>query len=268
MSLRTPGLVVVGVLLSASTYADQTQSSESNRPTIDGAAAAELPPLITRHVAGPPTLRAVRISEPLRIDGRLDEPLYISVAPISDFVQMEPDEGMPATERTDVWIAFDGESLYVTFRCWESQPERVVAKEMRRDHPTLWSGDDQVSFFLDTFQDRRNGVEFTVNSIGGRMDGQTFNEVQWNGDWNTVWDVRTGKFSDGWVVEIAVPFKSLRYRPGENQIWGFNASRTNRWRNELSFLTPVPKARGQSGLHYASMAAPLTGISVPPGSKN
>jgi hypothetical protein len=127
MSLRTPGLVVVGLLLSASTYADQSQTSESNRPTIDGVAAAELSPLITRHAAGPPTLHAVRISEPLRIDGRLDEPLY-SVAPISDFVQMEPDEGMPATERTDVWIAFDHDTLYVTFRCWNRSPSGLLPR--------------------------------------------------------------------------------------------------------------------------------------------
>ena len=225
-------------------------------------------PLYAGQAAGPPTLRAIRLSAPLRIDGRLDEALYTTVAPISDFIQMEPDEGAPATERTDLWIAFDDDTFYVSFRCSESHPERVVAKEMRRDHTTLWSGDDQVSFFLDTFYDRRNGVEFTLNSIGGRMDGQTFNEQQWNGDWNTVWDSQVGRFDGGWIVEIAIPFKSLRYRPGEDQIWGFNASRTNRWKNELSFLTLVPKARGQSGLHWASLAAQLVGIAVPPGSKN
>ena len=181
---------------------------------------------------------------------------------------MEPEEGAPATERTELWIAFDRDTFYVSFRCWESQPERVVAKEMRRDHGTIWSGDDNVSFFLDTFYDRRNGFTFTVNSLGGRQDGQTFNELQWNGDWNAIWDVRTGRFEGGWIVETAIPFKSLRYRPGEDQIWGFNAYRTNRWKNELSFLTAVPKARGQSALQHASLAAQLVGIIVPSGSKN
>ncbi len=260
------GLVGGLVLLVQPTYAQQA-------PTVSSTIAVDAfvgPPvsMISRQVAGPPTLRAVRLLEPLRIDGRLDEALYTTVPAISDFVQMEPEEGAPATERTELWIAFDGDTFYVSFRCWESQPERVVAKEMRRDHGTIWSGDDNVSFFLDTFYDRRNGFTFTVNSLGGRQDGQTFNELQWNGDWNAIWDVRTGRFEGGWIVETAIPFKSLRYRPGEDQIWGFNAYRTNRWKNELSFLTAVPKARGQSALQHASLAAQLVGITVPSGSKN
>ena len=141
-----------------------------------------------------------------------------------------------------MWLAFDDDNVYVTFRNFESQPDRVVAKEMRRDHTTVWSGDDIVSFIFDTFHDRRSGVEFTINSIGGRQDGQTTNERQWNGDWNTIWDFAVGRFEGGWIVETAIPFKSLRYRPGADQTWGFNAFRTNRWKNELSY--PVPGAEG------------------------
>src|SRR5688572_26978013 len=144
--------------------------------------------LISRDAAGSATLRAVQLTQPLRIDGRLDEGFYAGVDPISDFIQIEPQEGSPATERTEVWLAFDEDNMYVTFRNFESQPDRVVAKEMRRDHTTVWSGDDIVSFLFDTFHDRRSGVEFTINSIGGRQDGQTTNERQWNGDWNTIWD--------------------------------------------------------------------------------
>jgi uncharacterized protein DUF5916 len=260
------GLVGGLVLLAQPTYAQQAPTVSSNI-AVDAFVGPPVS-MISRQVAGPPTLRAVQLLEPLRIDGRLDEALYTNVPAISDFVQMEPEEGAPATERTELWIAFDRDTFYVSFRCWESQPERVVAKEMRRDHGTIWSGDDNVSFFLDTFYDRRNGFTFTVNSLGGRQDGQTFNELQWNGDWNAIWDVRTGRFEGGWIVETAIPFKSLRYRPGEDQIWGFNAYRTNRWKNELSFLTAVPKARGQSALQHASLAAQLVGITAPSGSKN
>ena len=213
------------------------------------------------------TVRAIRVTEPLRIDGRLDEAFY-RTEPISNFVQVEPAEGEPATEKTDVWLAFDDDNLYVVFRNWESQPGRVVAKEMRRDHTTIWSGDDIVAFHLDTFHDRRNGFEFALNSIGGRQDAQTSNERQWNGDWNTVWSYSVGTFEQGWVVEAAIPFKSLRYAPGSEQTWGFNAFRTNRWKNELSFLSPTPKARGQGGLHMASRSANLVGLMVPSGSKN
>ena len=230
-------------------------------------AAAGQVPTVTRQEGAPPIIRATRV-EALTIDGRLDEAFYRTVEPVTDFVQIEPEEGSPATEKTEVWIAFDRENVYVTYRNWESRPDRVVAKEMRRDANNMWQGDDIVSFFMDTFYDRRNGVEFTVNSIGGRSDGQTSNERQYNGDWNTVWDFAVGRFEGGWTVEIALPFKSLRYRPGENQIWGFNSFRTNRWKNELSFLTPVPKSRGQGGLHQASMAAQLVGNTAPSGSKN
>ena len=216
----------------------------------------------------PPTVRAVRIDTPLRIDGQLDEPLYRDVAPITNFTQIEPREGDAATEKTDVWIAFDADNIYISFRNWESRPDLRVAKEMRRDHSSIWNGDDNIAFLIDTFYDRRNGFEFTLNSIGGRQDAQIANERQWIGDWNTVWDFSVGTFEGGWTAETAIPFKSLRYRPGENQVWGFNAMRTNRWKNELSFLTPVPKARGQGGLHQASLAATLVGLSAPAGSRN
>ena len=234
----------------------------------DAGPARQATALISRDAAGSATLRAVQLTQPLRIDGRLDEGLYADVDPISDFIQIEPQEGSPATERTEVWLAFDEDNLYVAFRNFESQPQRVVAREMRRDHSTVWSGDDIVSFMLDTFHDRRNAVEFTVNSIGGRQDGQTTNERQYNGDWNTTWDFAVGTFEGGWIVETAIPFKSLRYRPGVDQTWGFNAFRTNRWKNELSYLIPVPKERGQQGLHMASLAAPIVGIIAPSGAKN
>ncbi|MEQ1907913.1 MAG: DUF5916 domain-containing protein [Vicinamibacterales bacterium] len=224
--------------------------------------------IISRDAAGAVTLRAARLSAPLRIDGRLDESLYQDVRPISDFVQAEPDEGRLATERTELWLAFDDENVYVVFRCFETEPDRVVAKEMRRDNTSIYTGDDNVTFFFDTFRDLRNGFEFTVNPIGGRVDGQTTGERQWNGDWNTVWDFKVGRFDGGWIVETAVPFKSLRYRPGVDQIWGFNAFRTSRWKHELSFLTPIPKERGQGGIHMASLAAPLVGIVAPSGAKN
>jgi hypothetical protein len=249
MTFRLPGALLCSLLCAVSVEAGQG-------------------PMISRDADGSATLRAVRLAEPLRIDGRLDEAIYADVQPISDFVQIEPQEGSPATERTEIWLAFDAENVYVTFRNFESQPQRLVAKEMRRDHSTVWSGDDIVSFMFDTFRDRRNAVEFTVNAIGGRQDGQTTNERQYNGDWNTIWDFATGRFEGGWIVETAIPFKSLRYRPGVDQTWGFNAFRTNRWKNELSYLFPVPKERGQQGLHMSSLAAPIVGIVAPSGAKN
>jgi hypothetical protein len=101
--------------------------------------------------------------------GALDEAIYTSVPPISDFIQVEPQEGSPATEKTEVWVSFDDDYVYVSFRCFESDPTRVVPNEMRRDGNNLWQGNDVVGFVFDTFYDRRNAFQFIVSPIGGRM---------------------------------------------------------------------------------------------------
>ena len=208
------------------------------------------------------TIQAVRLNDHLRLDGVLDEGLY-SAPPITGFLQTEPDEGALATERTEVWVAFDHEHVYVSFRCFETDVSRMVVNEMRRDSGNIWQGNDLVGFIFDTFHDRRNAVLFTATAIGGRQDGQVTNERQWNGDWNPVWEVETGWFEGGWTVEAAIPFKALRYRVGEQQTWGFNALRINRWKNEISLIAPGPSGQGQQGLQYASIARTLVGIEAP-----
>ncbi len=208
------------------------------------------------------------VSSAINVDGALDEAFYSTVQPVSDFIQIEPNDGEPATERTEMWVGYDRENLYFSFRNYDSQMDRVVAKELRRDNTAIWGGDDVVVFYLDTFNDGRNGVQFTINSIGGRTDGQATNDGAYNGDYNMIWDLATGRFEGGWTVETAVPFKSLRYRPGAEQVWGINVVRTNRWKNELSFFNPIPKERGQAGVHYSSSTGLLRGIVAPSGSRN
>jgi len=235
--------------------------------TLDGPAPPVPPAVVSRDEAGRAIVRAVRVTTPMRIDGALDEPFYSTVSAISDFIQQEPQEGEPATERTEMWVAFDEDNVYVSFRCWESEPNRVVANDMRRDGPNLWQGNDLVAVSFDTFQDHRNSFNFVTNALGAREDGQVTNERQWNGDWNTVWEVKSGRFEGGWTVEAAIPFKSLRYQRGREQIWGFNAFRTNRWKNEVSYVTRVPAARGQSALYQGSVAATLVGVAAPSGAR-
>ena len=225
------------------------------------------PDVVSRDPAGRVTIRAERLGQPLRLDGRLDEAVYSSTPPISDFYQQEPVDDALATERTDTWLLFDDDTVYVVFRCFESQPDALVANEMRRDSNNIFQN-DHIAFLIDTFYDRRNGVEFAVNPIGGRWDGQIANERQPNQDWNPIWDVAVGRFENGWTVEIAIPFKSLRYRPGRSQIWGFNARRLNRAKNEVSFLTRAPRALGMRALFQASLAATVVGLEAPPGSRN
>ena len=272
---RTIVFFILGFcLLAAPGEAGQSADATGSGPSFDlpadfdGPAPPIAPAVITRDASGRATIRAVRIATPLRIDGALDEALYSNVAPISEFIQQEPREGEPATEKTEVWLAFDDRNVYVSFRCWESEPDQVIANEMRRDGPNMWQGNDIVTFMFDTFYDRRNSVNFVVNALGGRQDGQVTNERQWNGDWNTVWSARAARFEGGWTVETAIPFKSLRYQPGRTQIWGFNAFRTNRWKNEISYVTRVPAARGQSALYQGSVEATVVGLEVPSGSRN
>ena len=176
---------------------------------------------------------------------------------------MEPHAGDASTEKTDVWILFDDEYVYVTFRCWESHPERMVVNEMRRDNYRLWLGEN-VAFMFDTFLDRRNGVEFGITPAGGRYEGQFTNERLYNGDWNPVWKVAVTRFANGWIAESAIPFTSLRFRPGRDQTWGFQARRINAWKNELSFLTALPPELGMGrGIFAASLAPTLVGIEAP-----
>src|SRR5689334_8470030 len=125
------------------------------------ARAGQSPPgdVATRDAAtGKVTIRAIRLTEPLRVDGHLDESLYSNANPASDFVQMEPEGGKLASEKTEVWIAFDQRNVYVSFRAWESHPERMIANEMRRDSNNIRQG-DCVGFSLDTFYDHRNALQ-------------------------------------------------------------------------------------------------------------
>ena len=227
------------------------------------------PAVVARDDQGRTTVRATRLTQEIRLDGRLDEAVYQTVPPITDFIQQLPDEGALASERTDAWVFFDETSLYVSARAFDSAPpSEWVANEMRRDVGQLRQN-DSFSFLLDTFHDRRNGVAFLVTPIGGYSDFAVTNEGNVNTDWNIVWDVRTGRFEGGWTVEIEIPFKSLRYQPGETQVWGIQLRRVVRRRNEAAYLTAVPisAARGNSviaGLWRVSEAATLVGLEVPP----
>ena len=215
-----------------------------------------------------PSVRAHRVDTAIRIDGKLDEEAYLRTTAITDFVQQEPDEYAPATEKTEAWIFYDNDNVYVSARNWESRPERRVANEMRRDTAQLRQNDTFAVLF-DTFHDKRNGYIFYANAIGGMADSQVTDEGPPNSDWNTVWEVRTGEFDGGWIIEMAIPFKSLRYQPGREQTWGVNLRRVVRWKNEWSYLAQVPRALTTfRGILKVSSAATLEGIQVPSGSRN
>ena len=231
------------------------------------------PEVVSRDAQGQATVRATRLRAPLQIDGRLDEPVYETVRSITDFIQQLPDEGAPGSERTEAWVLFDDDSLYISARCYDTAPpSEWVANEMRRDVSQLRQN-DSFALMLDTFYDRRNGLAFLVTPIGGFSDFAISNEGgRVNTDWNTIWDSRTDRFDGGWTVEIQIPFKSLRYRATATQVWGIQLRRIIRRRTEASYLTPLPisAARGNSviaGLWRISQAGSLVGIEVPSGSR-
>ena len=230
----------------------------------NGPAPPQLPATVARDGDGT-TVRAIRLTTPLRIDGRLDEMIYTSVTPVSDFIQAEPRSGEPGTEKTEVWVAFDNDNVYVGVRASETQPERMVVNEMRRD-ATIWQNENFAVAF-DTFYDRRNSVVFQFTPIGGWADGQNTNEGSYSGDWNPVWTFAVQRVEGGWTGEAAIPFKSLRYRPGRGQIWGIQLRRINRWKNEVSYLTRLPDGLGTNGVQRTSRFATLVGIEAPPGSR-
>ncbi|MDH3424736.1 MAG: carbohydrate binding family 9 domain-containing protein, partial [Gemmatimonadota bacterium] len=197
------------VPLVASAQQPPSGSTADRRP-IDGSPAPILPESITRDERGRATVRAIRLDEPLVLDGRLDESVYADFRPFGDFVQVAPVAGDPSSERTDVWVTYDDQNVYVTCRCWDSAPpEDWVANELRRDTPGL-RNNEHFGVMFDTFYDRRSGMMFYANPLGARADYSVVDEGGSNTDWNPVWDVAGGEFDGGWVVEMAIPFKSLR----------------------------------------------------------
>jgi hypothetical protein len=234
---------------------------------VDGPPPPVAPAVITRNEKGGATIRAVHVDQPLRIDGRLDEEIYGTVAPAGGFIMQEPREGDEASEKTDVWVLFDGENLYIAARCWDDHPERWVVTELRRDNNNIIDNEN-FSVAFDTFHDRRNGFFFQTSPLGALRDQAFTDEGNPNSNWNTIWQVKSGRFEGGWTVEMAIPFKSLRYRGSGPQVWGINFRRMVKWKNETSFLTGVPLAYGHNGIFRPSTGGTLVGLETPAESMN
>ena len=229
---------------------------------IDGPPPPMAPEVMNRDGAGRTTIRAIKLTEGIRLDGRLDEEVYRTVPPVTDFIQQMPVEGAPATEKTEVWIMFDRSRIYVTARLWDSAPSSEwIATVLRRDGALM--ADDLFGVLFDTFYDRRNGFSFTTNRLGVLGDSRYTNEGNANRDWTPVWDVRPGRFEGGWTLEMEFPFRSLRYRPGPLQVWGVQLRRMIRRKNEQAFITRMPISAGAGGILRVSAAATLVGLEVP-----
>ncbi|NQW04430.1 MAG: carbohydrate binding family 9 domain-containing protein [Acidobacteria bacterium] len=226
----------------------------------DGPSVPLFPEMMARDALGRTTIRTVRLPSALVLDGRLDEEFYQAIKPVGDLIQQEPFEGQPSAEKTEVWVFFDDQYVYVSARNWETEPERRVMSDMQRDARNLFNN-DHFGVLFDTFHDGRNGYYFYANAQGGMSDGEVSNEAP-NTNWNGLWEVRTEEFDGGWSAEFRFPFRSLRFKP-EGQDWGINFRRVVRWRNETSYLTAVPQSYGRRGLTVVSAAGTLVGLESP-----
>ena len=133
------------------------------------------------------TIDALRIDEPIHLDGRLDEPAWARTQVIDDFIQQDPNEGQPITERTEVRVLYDIDKLYIGFECYDSEPGRIVANEMRRDG-SLWQNDNMY-VLLDTYEDGRQGFFFRTNTLGAQAKcAVTDGGQNINSNWDCIWE--------------------------------------------------------------------------------
>jgi len=250
----------------AATFAQQ---AESPARIIDGSPAPDPPETITRDERRRATIRAIKLEQPLKLDGKLDEEVYSITKPFGGLIQVAPKYGEESTERTDIWITYDQNNIYVSARCWDSTPpEHWISNELRRDTNQLRQN-DHLGVMFDTFYDRRSGFLFYTNPLGALADYSVVDEGGSNTDWNPVWSSHTGRFEGGWTVEMAIPFKTLRYRSGPNQIWGIQLRRSIRHKNEWTYLTPVPQnLAGPQAFNRISAGGTLVGLDLPPASRN
>jgi len=180
--------------------------------------------------ATPSPVAAVGTAAEIHLDGVLDEPAWASARAIGPFRQREPDEGAPATEETEVRVLSDADNLYFGITCHDRTPSAIVATQLARDADL--EVDDRVLVVIDPFFDHRNGFFFEVNPAGARADGQISNNAEdLTYEWDGIWDARARITDHGWVAEIVVPFKTLRFKPGQD-VWGLNVERQIKRRQE------------------------------------
>ncbi|WP_238719102.1 DUF5916 domain-containing protein [Pelagihabitans pacificus] len=219
-----------------------------------------------------PTATAVALETGPVIDGEvMDDPIWQQIEPFGDFTQAQPNFGRPATEKTDVRVAYTKETFYVSVVCYDARPENLVVSDARRDADL--DNTDAFLFILDTYKDGQNGFVFGTNSLAVEYDAQVDNEGQGNfnanrqqggtiGGFNLNWDasfvVRTQVNDYGWSAEFAIPVRTLRFQAGKD--WGINFRRNIRKTNEIVYWASMPVGLD---LKRLSLAGTLTGLNLP-----
>ena len=203
--------------------------------------------------------RAVRIETPPQLDGVLDEPFWADIPPVTGFRQRDPVDGAPASERTEVRIAFDENALYFGFTFFDSEPDRI--RRAILDRGGRIDKDDRVIIGLDTYFDRRNGYIFEIGALGTQDDAlfsdESLDRPDWN--WDGVFTTETTVNEDGWVLEMEIPFTTIRFADVEEPVMGIAFSRAIRRKNEI-VVWPHIGQDYKAGVAQASQYARLTGL--------
>jgi hypothetical protein len=236
-------LTVLPVFSQEDPTVNRTQSRSSSTPALD---------YETAHLNRVAT--AVRTTEAIVIDGRLDEPAWGLAAPAADFVQKVPVTGRPETERTEVRFLYDSENLYIGVMCFDSDVSGITINDLEYDFSNR--GSDNIHIALDSLHERRSSFTFRTNPAGAKADLQVLDGTI-NGDWDAVWDVRTSINDEGWIAEFVVPFKTLRFSTGSTQVWGLQMTRKIIRKSEETYWSPVPV---RYGLPRTSIYGTLEGL--------
>jgi hypothetical protein len=203
------------------------------------------------------TIYATRVESAPQIDGLLNDDVWQKAIPTTGFTQQEPNAGAKPTFRTEVRMIYDNDNLYLGVYCFDDEPEKIIAREMKWDGRI--SSDDNIKIIFDTFNDNRSAYWFGTNPLGSQNDALLtgFEMKDFNEDWDAVWDVACSINDDGWSAEFQFPFSSLRFYDKEKQVWGFNIERGIRRLNEQVIWTSV----GQNlGLLKIAEAGDLLGL--------
>lgn len=202
--------------------------------------------------------KAVELTVLPVLDGDVkNDPAWRNLTPLSDFVQLTPENGKAATRKTEVFFGFSDQYLHVGVICYENDPKDIVVSSNGFES-------DSFAMVLDTFLNGQTGFAFGTNPIGEEYDGSVADEFSdWN--WSTLWKVKTQYIDAGWSAEFEIPFASISYGNGDRQTWAVNFARVTQTNNEISYWSPVPT---QFSMYRLSLAGHIEGIKVPPQRKN
>ena len=217
---------------------------------VPASAKPQLPPEPTK-----PSLTALRVTTAIAVDGTLDEPGWQIADAASGFRQRDPDEGLDATERTEVRVLFDDNAIYVGARMFDGEA-RVIARRLTRRDQNSDGLADALHVSLDPHHDHLTGAMFSVTAAGTQSDAALFNDSGWDGTWDAVWASAVQVDETGWTAELRIPFSQLRYEAGMGQTWGFQVVRDLQRRAEESMWSLVQKH--ESG--RVSRMGHLTGV--------